>query len=133
MSRQAEPPEPPEPPASAFDATTAIPRPDDPTVVVTPGLDATRVGEPEAEDPVQRGLRVFRRSAGRGIDAADAVYGRIQRVTQADGAGASGLANVLEMGAVIGRATSWSPSRWPTRCSSRCSRTRPARRWPSIC
>jgi hypothetical protein len=51
---------------------------------------------------VQRGMRVFRRSAGRGIDAADAVYGRIQRVTQAEGAGESGLANVLEMGAVIG-------------------------------
>jgi len=51
---------------------------------------------------MQRGLRVVKRSAGRGIDAADAVYGRIQRVTQADGAGESGLANVLEMGAVIG-------------------------------
>jgi hypothetical protein len=68
---------------------------------VTGGLEATRVGEPESDDAVQRSLRVFKRSAGRGIDAADAVYGRIQRVTRADGAGESGLANVLEMGAVI--------------------------------
>jgi hypothetical protein len=97
---QSTPPSTP-PSSSPFDATTALPTPGDPTVV-TPGLDATRVGPPEPEDPVQRGLRVFRRSAGRGIDAADAVYGRIQRVTQAGGAGESGLANVLEMGAVIG-------------------------------
>ncbi len=47
-------------------------------------------------------MRIFKRSAGRGLDAADAVYGRIQRVTHAEGAGESGLANVLEMGAVIG-------------------------------
>jgi len=66
-----------------------------------PGLDATRVGAPDPDDAVQRGLRVFRRSAGRSKDAADAVYGRIQRVTHAEGAGESGLANVLEMGAVI--------------------------------
>jgi hypothetical protein len=91
----------PPPTSSPFDATTALPQRDEPTIV-TPGLDATRVGAPEPDDPMQRGLRVFRRSAGRSIDAADAVYGRIQRVTRADGAGESGLANVLEMGAVIG-------------------------------
>lgn len=65
------------------------------------GLDATRVGTPDPEDAVQRGLRAVRQSAGRGRDAADAVYGRIQRVTHAEGAGESGLAHVLEMGAVI--------------------------------
>jgi hypothetical protein len=74
---------------------------DDLTQVVAPELGVTRIGPPDEEDPVQRGLRLFRRSAGRGVDAADAVYGRIQRVTHADGAGESGLANVLEMGAVI--------------------------------
>lgn len=82
-------------------AAAAFATPDDPTIA-TPGLDSTRVGAPDPEDPVQRGVRVFRRSAGRGLDAADAVYGRIQRVTHAEGAGESGLAQVLEMGAVIG-------------------------------
>lgn len=92
---------------SSPDATTAaFIAPDAPTVATpgldAPGLDSTRVGPPDPDDPVQRGIRVFRRSAGRGLDAADAVYGRIQRVTHAEGAGESGLANVLEMGAVIG-------------------------------
>lgn len=50
---------------------------------------------------MQRGLRAVRHSAGGAIDAADAVYGRIQRVTHAEGAGASGLAHVIEMNAVI--------------------------------
>src|SRR5438270_6020469 len=72
--------------------TAAFATPDAPTVV-TPGLDSTRVGSPDPEDPVQRGVRAFRRSAGRGLDAADAVYGRIQRVTHAEGAGESGLAH----------------------------------------
>jgi hypothetical protein len=71
------------------------------TESVAPGLGATRVGSPDPEDGLQRGLRAFRRSAGRGKGAADAVYGRIQRVTQAEGAGESGLSHVLEMGAVI--------------------------------
>lgn len=65
------------------------------------GLGATRIGEPDPDDAVQRGLRAFKHSAERGKGAADAVYGRIQRVTHAEGAGESGLAQVLEMGAVI--------------------------------
>jgi Major Facilitator Superfamily len=84
-----------------LDATTPLmARHDEPTAV-TPGLEKTRVGAPEPEDAMQRGVRMVRRGAGRGIDAADAVYGRIQRVTHAEGAGESGLAHVLEMGAVI--------------------------------
>lgn len=79
-------------PAEPSDATTQV---------TSPALGATRIGEPDPDDAVQRSLRVFKRSAGRGKDAADAVYGRIQRVTHAEGAGESGLANVLEMGAVI--------------------------------
>src|SRR6185437_11326712 len=68
-------------PGSSPDATTAaFATPDDPTIA-TPGLDSTRVGSPDPEDPVQRGVRAVKRSAGRGLDAADAVYGRIQRVT----------------------------------------------------
>jgi hypothetical protein len=81
--------------------TAAFGAPDDDPTIVTPGLDGTRVGPPDPEDALQRGMRVFRRSAGRGMDAADAVYERIQRVTHADGAGESGLAHVLEMGTVI--------------------------------
>ncbi len=84
------------------DETVAIDSPDANETVVTDGLNATRVGPPEPEDAVHRSLRVFKQSAGRGIDAADAVYGRIHRITEAEGAGASGLAHVLEMGAVIG-------------------------------
>lgn len=64
-------------------------------------LDATRVDAPDdPDDPVQRGLRAVKHSAEGAQAAADAVYGRIRRVTNAEGAGASGLANVLELSAV---------------------------------
>jgi hypothetical protein len=67
-----------------------------------PGLEATtRVESPAEAVALHRGLRAVRHSAGGAIDAADAVYGRIQRVTHAEGAGASGLAHVIEMNAVI--------------------------------
>lgn len=48
----------------------------------------------------QRGLRIAKQSASTAKDAADAVYGRIQRVTHAGGAGESGLAHVIEMSAI---------------------------------
>ena len=48
----------------------------------------------------QRGVRIAKQSAATAKDAADAVYGRIQRVTHADGAGESGLAHVIEMSAI---------------------------------
>lgn len=64
-------------------------------------LVQTRIGTPEEEAALQRGLRAVRQSAGGAADAADAVYGRIQRVTHAEGAGESGLANVIELHAVM--------------------------------
>jgi MFS family permease len=75
----------------------------DRTVMLTRGQppDGTRIGAPDEEAPLQRGMRAVRHSAGGAADAADAVYGRIQRVTHAEGAGASGLAHVIEMNAVI--------------------------------
>jgi MFS family permease len=77
----------------------------DGTLVLTPDqpppADATRIGDPAEDAALQRGLRAVRHSAGGAIDAADAVYGRIQRVTHAEGAGTSGLANVIEMNAII--------------------------------
>src|SRR5579859_1259496 len=62
--------------------TSSTQRPDEQssTESSAAGLSATRVGTPDPDDAVQRGLRAFRRSAGRSKDAADAVYGRIQRV-----------------------------------------------------
>ncbi|HEV3174106.1 MAG TPA: hypothetical protein VGZ32_27405, partial [Actinocrinis sp.] len=76
------------------------------------GLEATRVGEPDFGEPVgaasatgsqealRRGLRVVRQGAEGAERTAGAVYSRIQRVTQKDGAGPSGLAHVIEMSAV---------------------------------
>ena len=42
-----------------------------------------------------------RHGADEAMGAADAVYGRIQRITQAEGAGQSGLAPVIELNAVV--------------------------------
>lgn len=76
------------------------------------GLEATRVGGPDfgeagagaptgdEDEPLQRGLRVVRQGAEGAGRTAGLVYGRIQRVTQRDGAGPSGLASVIEMSAV---------------------------------
>ena len=65
-------------------------------------LGRTRVGPPaDDEAALQRGLRAVRHSADAAADAADAVYGRIQRVTHAEGAGESGLAHVIELHAVL--------------------------------
>src|SRR6185437_1018140 len=47
-------------PGSSPDATTAaFATPEDPTIA-TPSLDSTRVGSPDPEDPVQRGVRAVR-------------------------------------------------------------------------
>jgi Major Facilitator Superfamily len=64
-------------------------------------LGRTRVGGFDEEAALSRGLRVVRHSADAAADAADAVYGRIQRVTHAEGAGESGLAHVIELHAVL--------------------------------
>jgi len=64
-------------------------------------LGRTRAGNPEEEAALQRGLRAVRQSADAAADAVDAVYGRIQRVTNAEGAGESGLAHVIELHAVM--------------------------------
>ena len=75
------------------------------------GLEATRTGAPDFDDPgtafpvedddaLRRGLRVVRQGAEGAERAAGLVYGRIQRVTHKDGAGPSGLAHVIEMSAV---------------------------------
>lgn len=76
------------------------------TRVGDPDFDPTLLGlppgsvDPDDAEGLQRGLRMVRQSAGTAKDAADAVYGRIQRVTHAEGAGVSGLAHVIEMSAV---------------------------------
>jgi Major Facilitator Superfamily len=64
-------------------------------------LSRTSIGGPDDEAALQRGLRAVRHSADAAADAADAVYGRIQRVTHAEGAGESGLAHVIELHAVL--------------------------------
>ncbi|HEV2639746.1 MAG TPA: MFS transporter [Actinocrinis sp.] len=64
-------------------------------------LSRTRISGPDDEAALERGLRAVRRSADAAADAADAVYGRIQRVTHAEGAGESGLAHVIELHAVL--------------------------------
>ncbi|WP_051451272.1 MFS transporter [Actinospica robiniae] len=48
----------------------------------------------------QTGNKV-KHGADEAMDAADAVYSRIQRITQAEGAGQSGLAHVIELNAVV--------------------------------
>jgi hypothetical protein len=68
---------------------------------VAPALEATRIGAPDPDDVHRRGLRMMRHSADSALDAADAVYGRIQRVTHAGGAGISGLAHVIELNSVV--------------------------------
>jgi MFS family permease len=82
------------------------------TKVGDPDFDATVAAAPVAAGSVgvaagalggnaqQRSIRIAKQSASTAKDAADAVYGRIQRVTHAGGAGESGLAHVIEMSAI---------------------------------
>jgi hypothetical protein len=74
----------------------------------TTRLGAEAAASPEAAARAQRGPAWMRQTTGAvkhgadvGADVADAVYGRIQRITGAEGAGESGLSHVIELNAVV--------------------------------
>ena len=79
-----------------------------PGTMTDPNAPTTAVPTAAGSAKAARGPAWMRQTTGavkhgadRGADVADAVYGRIQRITGADGAGESGLSHVIELNAVV--------------------------------
>jgi hypothetical protein len=67
----------------------------------TPGPAAGGARDSRGPAWMRQTTGAVRHGADVGVDVADAVYGRIQKITRAEGAGESGLSHVIELNAVV--------------------------------